>query len=120
MASHGTNKSCGVIVLFCPCFSLVKSGPNTSGRSLMADFKCSDFVFRVCSLYAPNRNAYRDDFLIECADLVDPSVPTLLCGYFNTIFDRLADRRGSCPWDNLQESTSALSSMFSECCVSDI
>lgn len=40
----------------------------------MAEFKCSDFVFRVCSLYAPNRNPDRDDYLIECADLVDPSV----------------------------------------------
>ena len=104
MASHGTNKSCGVIILFRPCFSLVKSWPGTSGRSLMAEF-----VFRVCSWYAPNRNPARDDFLIECADLVDPSVPTLLCGDFNTVFDRLADRRGSCPWDNSRESTSALS-----------
>ena len=86
----------------------------------MAEFKCSDFVFRVCSLYAPNRNPDRENFLIECADLVDPSVPTLLCGDFNTVFDRLADRRGSCPWHNSQESTSALSSLFSECCVSDI
>ena len=82
----GKTKSCGVIVLFRPCFSLVKSWPGTSGRSLVAEFKCSDFVFLVCSLYAPNRNPDRDDFLIECADLVDPSVPTLLCGDFNTVF----------------------------------
>ena len=57
-------KSCGVAVLFRPCFSLIKSWPDTSGRSLMAEFNCSDFVFRVCSLYAPNTDPERDEFMV--------------------------------------------------------
>ena len=36
-------------------------------------------------------------FLHQCVDHIDPSIPSLLCGDFNTVFDRLTDRRGSAP-----------------------
>lgn len=120
VASHGTNRSCGVVVLFRPCFSVVKSWPGSSGCSLMVEFKCSDFVFCVCSLYAPNRNPDLDELLVDCAKLVDPSIPTLLCGDFNTVFDRLEDCCGSCPLDDSRKSTPLSTSLFSECCVADI
>ena len=51
---------------------------------------------------------------------VDPSVPTLLCGDFNAVFDRLWDRVGSDPFDTARESSVALSRLFSSCCVLDI
>ena len=51
---------------------------------------------------------------------VDPSVPTLLCGDFNAVFDRLLDRVGSDPFDTARESSVALSRLFSSCCVLDI
>ena len=42
----------------------LKSWPDTSGCSLMAEFNCSDFIFRVCSLYAPNPDPERDEFTV--------------------------------------------------------
>ena len=51
---------------------------------------------------------------------VDPSVPTLLCGDFNAVFDLLLDRVGSDPFDTARESSVALSRLFSSCCVLDI
>ena len=70
--------------------------------------------------YAPNCNPDRDDFLAFCESVVDPSVPTLLCGDFNAVFDRSFDRRGSNVFDITRESCSTLSMLFSECCVSDV
>ena len=51
---------------------------------------------------------------------IDPAVPTLLCGDFNTVLDRVRDRRGSCPFDVSRESSALLSAMFLDCCVVDI
>ena len=71
-------------------------------------------------MYAPNCNPDRDDFFAFCESAVDPSVPTLLCGNFNAVFDRCLDRRGSNVFDSTRESSAALSSLFNECCVSDV
>ena len=46
-------------------------------------------------LYVPNRNPDRNDFFDFCADQIDLSVPTLLCGDFNAVFDRALDRRNA-------------------------
>ena len=50
----------------------------------------------------------------------DPSVPTLLCGDFNAVFDCLLNRVGSDPFDTACESSVVLSRLFSSCCVFDI
>ena len=118
--SPGSNHSSGIMMLFRPHISLLHSWPGHSGRSLMVELKVSDTTFRVCSVYAPNRNPERDCFFIDVAALIDPAVPTLLCGDFNTVFDRAADRRGSCTFDTLRESTANLVSLFSECSVVDV
>ena len=47
-------------------------------------------------------------------------VPTLLCGDFNAVFDRLLDRVGSEPFDAVHESSASLSRFLSSCCVPDI
>ena len=41
-------------------------------------------LFRVAGIYAPNRNPDRDDFSVRCVNDIDPIVPPLLCGDFNT------------------------------------
>ena len=33
----------------------------------------------------PNRNPDRDEFFAYCESVIDPSVPTLLCGDFNAV-----------------------------------
>lgn len=35
--------------------------------------------------------------LNRCIYSINPSIPILLCGDFNTVLDRVVDGRGSCP-----------------------
>ena len=63
-SSPGTNRSCGVIVLARPSCLMVNSWPDQDGRFLMCEFSCRGKVFRVATVYAPNRNPDRNDFFI--------------------------------------------------------
>ena len=90
--SPGSNRSCGCIVLFQPSLSLVTSWSDSEGRLLQCEFLLRGVPFRVISSYAPNRNPQRNDFLDSIHTYVDPSVPTILAGDFNSIFDRAVDR----------------------------
>ena len=47
-------------------------------------------------------------------------IPMVLCGDFNTVFDRTLDCFGSSSDDTSRESTSALTRLFDSCCVVDI
>ena len=118
--SFGSFHSCGVAVLYRPVFECKSVVCEFDGRFVLVELAFRGAVFRVASIYAPNRNPDRDDFFVRCANAIDPSVPTLLCGDFNTVFDRAVDRRGSCPFDVSRESSAMLSSLFSDCCVVDI
>lgn len=120
VVSPGSWHSCGTVILFRPTYTLINSWTDDAGRFVMAEFRRHDIVFRVVSLYAPNRNPERDDFLSFCASKIDPSVPTLICGDFNTVFDRSLDRRGSNVSDVSRESSVALCSLFRDCGVIDI
>ena len=44
-------------------------------------------------MYAPNRDPAWNSFFETLPSLIDPSVPTVLTGDFNTVFDRATDRR---------------------------
>lgn len=90
------------------------------GRFVLVELAFHGAVFRMACIYAPNRNPDRDEFFFRCVSAIDPAVPTLLCGDFNTVLDRVVDRRGSCPFDVSRESSAMLSSLFSDCCVVDI
>ena len=120
VSSPGTHKSCGCIILFRPCFSLVSSQSDSSGRFLQCQFAFRDIAFRVACIYAPNRNPDRDTFLDDISRRVDPTVPTVLAGDFNTVFDRSMDRRGSAAVDASRESSAALTRLFRDACCLDI
>ena len=120
LVSPGSARSCGCILLFRPTLHLVRSWSDDAGRYLLAEFTFQDCCFRVLCVYAPNRNPARDLFFDELAILVDPAVPTVLCGDFNTVFDRSLDRAGSVVGDVSRESTLALTRLFHACCVVDI
>ena len=94
--SPGSNRSCGCIVLCRPSLSLVTSWSDSEGRLLQCEFLLRGVRFQVISLYAPNRNPQRNDFLDSVQTYVDPSVPTILAGDLNSVFDRAVDHRGSC------------------------
>ena len=118
--SPGSNHSCGCIVLFRPSLSLIRSWSDDHGRFLQCEFSYRGKVFRVACVYAPNRNPEREEFYDDVCVRVDPSVPTVLCGDFNAVYDRLVDRVGSDPADTVRESLVALAHLFSSCCVTDI
>ena len=118
--SPGSNHSCGCVILYRPSLSLVASWTDTCGRYLQCEFSFCSKSFRVCCLYAPNRNPDRDQFLEDVSDKIDPAVPTLLAGDFNTVTDRLRDRRGSNPLDGSRESSTRLAALFDACCAVDI
>ena len=109
--SFGSVHSCGVAVLYRPVFECKSVVCEFDGRFVLVELAFRGAVFRVASIYAPNRNPDRDDFFVRCANAIDPSVPTLLCGDFNTVFDRVVDRRGSCPFDVSRENSAMLSSL---------
>lgn len=112
VVSPGSNKSGGCIILYRPALSLVKSWSDDDGRLLQCEFVLLGKTFRVVSLYALNRNPARDLFFDEVIPFVDPAIPTVLCGDFNTVFDRSMDRRGSDASDVSRESTAALVHLF--------
>ena len=83
---------CGCIILFRPCLSLVNSSSDDAGRFVLCEFRFQGKLFRVVSLYAPNRNPARDQFLDQVSSWVDQAVPTLICGDFNMVFDHSLER----------------------------
>ena len=120
LVSPGSAHSCGCIMLFRSTINFVRSWIDDSGRYVQAEFTFQDVCFRVLCVYAPNRNPAWDLFFDHLDALVDPAVPTVLCGDFNTVFDRSLDRAGSAIDDVSRESTLALTRLFDSCCVVDI
>ena len=118
--SPGTCRSGGCIVLYRPVLQLDNFKCDFPGRSLLCEFTFYGASFRVLCLYAPNRNPARDNFFNGISDAVNPAFPTVLCGDFNTVFDRSLDRFGSCVDETSRESTAALNRLFDSCCVVDI
>ena len=118
--SPGSAHSCGCIVLFRSSLTLVNSWGDADGRFLQCEFLFCAKLFRVCCIYGPNRNPARDQFLDDLHARIDPSIPTILAGDFNTVFDRSLDRAGSDPSDSSRESSSSLLNLFESCCVIDI
>ena len=100
--------------------SLVNSWVELEGHYLMAEFSTRDSMLRIASLYAPNRNPECDEFFTSCLDFADPSVPTILCGDFNAVFDRAKDHRGSDPSVTVHESFVSLELLFRGFCVFDV
>ena len=118
--SLGTNHSCGVVVLYRPRYYVTKSWIEPGGRFAMLEFKYHGVIFRVACLYAPSRNPARNEFFASCANSIDPSVPTIVCGDLNAVFNRSLDRRCVNTVDTSRESCRTLLSLFNNCCVADI
>ena len=110
-----------VIVLFCTApRRLLICGLTLVVSIFNVNFSHCNKSFRICCLYAPNRNPDHGQFLDDVSDKVDPSVPTLLVGDFNTVFDRSKDRCGSNPLDDSRDSSVCLAALSEACCVIDI
>ena len=77
-------------------------------------------MFRIASVYAPNRNPERDEFFTSCVGFPDRSASTILCDDFNAVFHRVKDRLGSDPAVTVLESFVSLELLFREFCVLDV
>ena len=110
----------GCIVLFRPTLSLVQSWSEPDGRFLMCKFRFCNQAFRVCCVYAPNSNPQRNQLLDDVSVSIDPSVPTVLTGDFNTVFDWSLERRGSDPFDVSRELSCAMNRLLDACSSIDI
>ena len=75
-------------VLHCP---LLSHGLIPMVVFLQPEFQFHDYLFPVVSLYATNPNPARDKFF-DLVSSVDPSITTVLCGDFSTVFDGALDR----------------------------
>ena len=71
-------------------------------------------------LLASLRNPARDQFLYKLHSRIDPSIPTVLCGDFNEVFDRSLNRAGGGLSTSSRDSSSSLKYLFEDCCVIDI
>ena len=86
LGSPSSARLCGCIMFFRPILSFVRSWVDDAGRYIKAEFAFQDCCFRVLCVYAPNCNPAWDLFFDQLDALVDPAIPTLLCGDFNTVF----------------------------------
>ena len=120
VCSSGSIHSCGSVIIFRPIYSLVNSWKDDAGRFLMIELSFHNISFRIICLYAPNRNPERDEFFAACGLKIDPSIPIVVGGDFNALFNRLLDRRGSNIFNVSRESCAALSSLFNDCAMVDI
>lgn len=74
-----------VVVLF--SYIILKFLSDDVGLFVSCEFCFHGKSFRVVSLYVLNRNSARDQFFEQVTSWVDLSVPSILCGHFNTAFD---------------------------------
>lgn len=68
------------------------------------------FVWLVSMLRIVNMTAMVS--FVRCVSVSDPALPTLLCGDFNMILDRVVSRCGWCPFDISRKSFDMLSMLF--------
>jgi exonuclease III len=93
-------RSAGVAVLFKSSLKLVTTFHDDAGRLVIAHFSdpsCDSSPFQVVSIYGPNRRQLGEDFFTSILPQIDPSLPTFLCGDFNTVVDPHINRRGCNP-----------------------
>ena len=119
VASHGSVKSAGTCILYKRPCKLIDSFTDDAGRLASCKFELYGKIFQVASIYAPNRNPERNAFLDFLPAFLDESLPTLLTGDFNAVFDPTLDRRGGAP-SPYRESVASLTNLFSLFGCSDV
>lgn len=116
ISSPGANRSCGVAILFKKHIELLSCVTDQEGRLVCAQFTAHHQTFQVCNIYGPNKSVEGAAFFDSLYQVLDSSLPCILCGDFNTVVDPYKDRRGCNPlsrWAyNWSASLSQLMSTF--------
>ena len=101
ISSPGTIRSSGVAILLKSNFQVVKQWRDDSGRLIVAELARDNFNFQVGCLYGPNNKDDGAQFFESLYQAIDPAIPVLLSGDYNTVVDPYLDRFGcnpNSPW----------------------
>ena len=97
LSSPGTTRSRGVAVLYHPSLTVIHSASDSQGRLQVIHFSLHSRPFQFVNVYGPNQKQPGVTFFQSILPLVDPSLPTIVCGDFNTVVDTTIDRIGCNP-----------------------
>ena len=97
LSSPGTTRSRGVAVLYHPSLTVLHSASNSQGRLQVIHFTFHSRPFQFVNVYGPNQKQPGVTFFQSILPLLDPSLPTIVCGDFNTVVDATIDRIGCSP-----------------------
>ena len=101
ISSPGRVRSCGVAILYKPFLKLKHSIRDTDGRLVIGTFNAYGSDFQLVCLYGPNNKIAGNAFFESFFQALDPDMPILLGGDFNTVVDPYIDRLGcnpNSPW----------------------
>ena len=70
---------------------------DNEGRFVCVELRFRGVCFRISSVYAPNMNPERNDFLEAILPLFDPLAANVIGGDFNSVPDILRDHLGGNP-----------------------
>ena len=119
ISSPGTNRSCGVGILFKNSFTIEKTWHDTDGRYVCAELSKQNLNFRLHCLYGLNTQTAGTNFFGSLSTYIDPLIINFFCGDFNTVLNTNLDRRGcnpSSPWAyNCPPSLSLLKTATESC-----
>ena len=97
LSSPGTTRSRGVAVLYNPSLTVLSSASDSQGRLQVIHFSFQSISFQLVNIYGPNQKNPGIEFFNSILPLLDISLPTLICGDFNTVVDPYIDRKGCNP-----------------------
>ena len=101
ISSPGTTRSSGVAIMYLPKFTLEHCQRDTVGRLLNAEFSYGSLNFQIVCIYGPNNAKDGQLFFESFYQALDPNMPVLMCGDFNTVTDPYLNRFGcnpTSPW----------------------
>ena len=101
ISSPGTNRSSGVAIIYKSQYLLTSSQSDQQGRFVCGQFTVADQTFSLCNVYGPNKAREGALFFESLYPVLDPDIPSIVCGDFNTVVDPHLDRRGCnifSPW----------------------
>ena len=101
LSSPGSTRSRGVAVLYHPSLTVLSSSADSQGRLQVIHFSFLSIPFQLVNVYGPNQKNAGIEFFQSILPMLNVSLPTLICGDFNTVVDPLIDRTGcnpTSPW----------------------
>ena len=100
VSSPGSIRSRGVAVLYKPSLEVQRVITDDEGRFVIiffSDAASNSSPFQLINIYGPNRKQLGEEFFESLFSQIDPAMPSILCGDFNTVVDPHLDRLGCNP-----------------------